>query len=77
MKSIISMPVKDSGLVAEQDLVRIMTNSNRLAILTEKPQGTGLGLPICEEIIEHHKGQIWADSRPGKGSTFLFCAIRT
>ena len=66
--------VKDSGLgIAEQDLVRIFDKFQQAGdTLTEKPQGTGLGLPICKEIIEHHKGQIWADSRPGKGSTFYF-----
>lgn len=66
--------VKDSGTgIAEHDLVRIFDKFQQAGdTLTEKPQGTGLGLPICKEIIEHHKGQIWADSRPGKGSTFYF-----
>ncbi len=37
-----------------------------------KPPGTGLGLPICREIVAHHKGKLWLESEPGKGSTFAF-----
>jgi signal transduction histidine kinase len=33
-------------------------------------EGTGLGLFICKEIIKKHKGEIWAESQIGKGSTF-------
>lgn len=40
--------------------------------LTEKPQGSGLGLPITKEIVETHGGQIWLKSQEGKGSTFFF-----
>lgn len=38
--------------------------------LGEKRQGTGLGLPICKQIIAHYDGRIWAESVLGKGSVF-------
>ena len=40
--------------------------------LTEKPQGTGLGLPISRQIIEHFGGHLWVQSARGQGATFSF-----
>lgn len=37
---------------------------------TTKPQGIGLGLSICYEIVENHHGQITVESPPGQGATF-------
>ena len=40
--------------------------------MTEKPRGTGLGLPISRQIIEHFGGRLWVESAPGGGATFVF-----
>lgn len=37
-----------------------------------RPQGTGLGLPISRQIIEHFGGRLWVESQPGEGATFAF-----
>jgi signal transduction histidine kinase len=40
--------------------------------LTEKPHGTGLGLPISRKIVKHFGGQLWVESEPGHGAVFSF-----
>ena len=40
--------------------------------LTEKPHGTGLGLPISRHIVERHGGQIWVENHAGPGACFSF-----
>ena len=39
---------------------------------TNNEKGTGMGLILCKDFIETHKGKIWAESELGKGSTFYF-----
>jgi len=69
----ITVAVSDTGpgIPAEQ-LPRLFHKFARLPGQEHKVAGTGLGLVISRQIIEAHKGQIWAESEVGKGSTFYF-----
>ncbi len=66
--------VIDSGIgIAPADQPKVFEKFKQVGdTLTDKPKGTGLGLPICKEIVEYHGGRIWVESEPGHGSTFSF-----
>ncbi len=66
--------VTDSGIgIAPVDQPKVFEKFKQVGdTLTDKPKGTGLGLPICREIVEYHGGRIWVESAPGEGSTFSF-----
>lgn len=66
--------VVDSGTgIPESDFENVFEKFKQSGdTLTDKPKGTGLGLPICKQIVEHHGGRIWVESVLNKGSTFSF-----
>ena len=70
----ITVSVIDTGLgISPPDQPKVFEKFKQVGdTLTDKPKGTGLGLPICREIVEHHGGRIWVESEPGRGSTFSF-----
>src|SRR6266496_2451322 len=73
-KDEVTVAVTDTGIgIAPEDHAAVFEQFKQVGdTLTDKPKGTGLGLPICKEIIEHHGGKLWLESELGKGSTFFF-----
>ena len=62
--------VTDTGCGIPKD--RQTNIFQRFEKLNENVQGSGLGLSICQLIIEHIGGQIWIDSEYAEGSRFCF-----
>ena len=69
--------VADTGIgIAEEDLGRLFAGFQQLdSSLSRKHGGTGLGLAISKRLTELMGGAIWAESTPGKGSTFHFTIV--
>ncbi|MFT3934123.1 MAG: PAS domain-containing protein [Chitinophagaceae bacterium] len=66
--------VADRGMgIAEEELPKLFERYYR-SNTGNNPMvsGFGIGLYLCYEIIQHHGGNIWATSEPGKGSQFYF-----
>ena len=66
--------VQDNGIgIAPANLDKIFERFQQAGnTLTDKPQGTGLGLPISRQILQRFGGEIWAQSEAGRGATFSF-----
>ena len=70
----IIVSITDTGVgISQEELGQVFDKFKQVGdTLTDKPKGTGLGLPICKQIVEHHGGRIWVESGIGQGSTFSF-----
>jgi CheY-like chemotaxis protein len=69
IENIIQVSVQDDGPgIPKENLERIF---DPFFTTKEVGEGTGLGLSICYGIIAEHGGRIWAESKQGKGATFI------
>jgi len=71
---VVEIRVSDTGVgIATKDLDEIFQKFKQFGDMpSDVRKGTGLGLPICKEIVNHYGGRIWAESKLGKGSVFTF-----
>jgi PAS domain S-box-containing protein len=71
----IEIAVADTGIgISPDDLQRLFQEFEQLEpSYTKRHQGSGLGLALCQRLVELHGGRIWASSEgEGRGSTFTF-----
>ena len=70
----VRVSVKDEGIgIKSTDVKKLFDRYYRVETDdTRHIAGFGIGLYLSAEIIRQHQGDIWAESEPGKGSTFYF-----
>ncbi|OPY81781.1 MAG: Alkaline phosphatase synthesis sensor protein PhoR [Syntrophorhabdus sp. PtaU1.Bin153] len=70
----VEFSVNDTGLgIPKENLTAIFEKFHQPPVKTsEWVKGTGLGLAFVKHIITAHGGKVWAESKPGQGSTFIF-----
>jgi GGDEF domain-containing protein len=74
MKDHIECSVTDTGRgITKADAAKLFSKFQQVGKkLSGEEAGTGLGLVICKDIIELHKGEIWVESKLNEGTTFRF-----
>lgn len=74
----VTVSIRDTGVGMSTSFIEkiFSMDENCSTLGTQNETGTGLGLVLCREFIEKHKGKIWIESMPGKGSVFYFTIPR-
>ena len=62
----VEISVRDHGI----GILPEVLNSIFVPFFTTKPQGSGIGLSLCKQIVKQHHGRLQVKSSPGRGSTF-------
>lgn len=74
----ITVEVQDNGVgIAPEQQTQVFEKFRQVGQADNHPQGTGLGLPISRQIVEHFGGRMWLRSALGEGACFGFFLPRT
>ncbi|GAK50125.1 sensory transduction histidine kinase [Candidatus Moduliflexus flocculans] len=70
--SLIELSIRDTGIgIAPEDMEKLFRiDVQHSQVGTAGERGTGLGLILCQELVERNGGAIWVESQPGQGATF-------
>lgn len=73
-ESDILVTISDNGIgIAPNILPRLFDTTKLYSTRgTANEKGTGFGLMLCKKFVEEHGGEIWAESKLGRGSKFKF-----
>ena len=73
-KDSVIIGISDQGVgIATSDREKIFQAFERIdSSVSGRGKGTGIGLLVCQRLVEAHGGRIWVKSASGKGSTFFF-----
>lgn len=74
MNEEVIIAVSDNGIGVKPEIFDLLFDitEKRTTPGTENEIGTGMGLILCKEFVEMHKGKIWLESKVGYGSDFKF-----
>ena len=69
----VAVSVQDDGVgISAEDLAKLFQKFSQVGDKEAKRKGTGLGLVLCKQLVEMHRGIISVESEPGKGTRFTF-----